>query len=332
MKQHTESIMSITTGKTFKLAIAAAALLTPILAGSNLPHMISRSARGGKPAAATPASSQYRFVTIDAPGASGTGPTGVNNTGQVSGWYFDFYFGAAGNTHGFLWQNGGLQTVDYPGASVTLLGPVTDSGLIMGEYGTETSQHAATYNTRLATWTNLPDIPGYPMNFGQGINNSGVGTGEACTGNLAVSLNCVGWTWDRGAYSFFTDPEGDPAQGGTSPEAINNAGQVVGYFLDASGVPHGFLKNGDSFTTIDPPAASFTLAYSINDRGDIVGFYGDTTGTPHGFVRGSDGQFTTFDVPGAFATFLGGTDDRRDLAGSYRDQAGNLHGFVAFKK
>jgi len=322
--------MKTQTGKTFKLAIAAAALLTPMLAGAQ-PHKIWRSAHGGEPAAATPASSQYRFVTIDAPGASGTGPTGVNNPGHVSGWYFDTFFGDAGNTHGFLWQNGAFQTVDYPGALVTLLGPVSDSGLIMGESGTETIQHAATYNTHDATWTNLPDIPGYPMNFGQGINNSGVGSGEACTGNIFVSSNCVGWTWDRGAYSFFTDPEGDPTQGGTSPEAINNAGQLVGYFLDASGVPHGFLKNGNSFTTIDPPGASFTLAYGINDRGDIVGFYFDPTGTSHGFVRGSDGQFTTFDVPGASGTALFGIDDRGDLAGGYRDQAGNLHGLVAFK-
>ena len=127
-------------------------------------------------------------------------------------------------------------------------------------------------------------------------------------------------------------PKRTQANGGTSPEAINNAGQVTGYFLDASGVPHGFLKNSDSFTTIDPPAASLTLAYGIDDRGVIVGLYVDTTGTFHGFVRGSDGQFTTFDVPGASGTALFGIDDRGDLAGGYMDQAGNMHGFVAFKK
>ena len=314
--------------KTLKLAIAAAAtLLAPMLAGADLPHQIWRSAHRGQPAAATPASSQYRFVNIDAPGALETQAIGVNNTGQVTGFYID----AAGNPHGFLWQNGGLQTVDYPGAPVTLLSAVTDWGLIIGSYGTSIP-HAATYNTHLATWTTLPDVPGRLGNVGRGINNSGVGAGSACNGNVDVALNCVGWTWDGGAYSFFTDPEADQTQLGTLANGINNIGQVVGQFQDAGSISHGFLKNGGSFTTIDVPAAVYTNATTINDRGEIVGFYFDTTGTPHGFVRGSDGQFTTFDVPGAVETFLIGNDDRGDLCGFYVDQAGNPHGFVALRK
>jgi len=315
--------------KTLKLAIAAAAaLLTPILAGANPPYQIWRSAHRGQPAPATPASSQYRLVTIDAPGAVETDAIGVNNTGQVTGFYVD----AAGNPHGFLWQNGGLQTVDHPGAPLALLGHVTDWGLIIGNYGTLTSQHAATYYTRLATWTTLPDVPGRPGNVGHGINNSGVASGGACNGNVEVPLNCVGWTWDRGAYSFFTDPEADQTQFGTLADGINNIGQVVGHFQDAGSVFHGFLKNGDRFTTIDLPAALSTYALDINDSGEIDGFYFDTTGTPHGFVRGRDGQFTTFDVPGAVETILYGNDDRGDLSGLYVDQAGNPHGFVAFRK
>jgi len=320
--------LKMQTSKALKLAIAAAAaLLTPMLAGAQ-PHKIWRSAHGGQPAHATPASSQYRFVTIDAPGAVETDATGVNNTGQVSGYYVD----AAGNPHGFLWQNGGLQTVDYPGAPLTSPGHVNDVGLIIGNYGTFTSQHAATYHTRLAIWTTLPDVAGLPVNIGHGINNSGVGAGGACNGNNDVPLNCVGWTWDGGAYSFFTDPEADQTQGGTHADGINNIGQVVGHFQDAGSIYHGFLKNGDSFTTIDVPAALSTYALDINDRGEIAGFYFDTTGTPHGFVRGRDGQFTTFDVPGAVLTILYGNDDRGDLSGLYVDQAGNPHGFVAFRK
>jgi probable HAF family extracellular repeat protein len=136
--------------------------------------------------------------------------------------------------------------------------------------------------------------------------------GEACTGNIFVNSNCVGWTWDRGAYSFFTDPEADPAQGGTSPEAINNAGQVAGYFLDASGVPHGFLKNGDSFTTIDPPAASFTLAYGIDDRGASSGFtsiqlalFMDSSGAVTGSLQLS--TFPAHPGPPSSASMIGET-------------------------
>ena len=44
----------------------------------------------------------------------------------------------------------------------------------------------------------------------------------------------------------------------TSPRhGINDAGQIVGNFVDASG-PHGFLLSGGNFTTIDVPGSSFT--------------------------------------------------------------------------
>lgn len=78
---------------------------------------------------------------------------------------------------------------------------------------------------------------------------------------------------------------------------INNVGQIVGEFIDASGVIHGFLKDGDTFTMIDVPGATRTHAFGINDVGQIVGEFFDATGGIHGFLK--DGAtLTTFDVPG----------------------------------
>jgi probable HAF family extracellular repeat protein len=52
---------------------------------------------------------------------------------------------------------------------------------------------------------------------------------------------------------------------------INNTGQIVGGFGDASGV-HGFLISDGIFTAqIDVPGASFTEVFGINDTGQIVG-------------------------------------------------------------
>jgi len=207
--------MKTQTSKTLKLAIAAAAvLLTPILAGANRPPKISKSAQRAQLAAATTASSRYWFVTIDAPDAAETFAYGVNNTRRVSGYYLD----EAGNYDGFLWQKSGMQTVDYPGAASTVLGGANDWGLVIGNYGTATTMHAATYSVVGSIWTTLPDVSGQPLNFGDGINDLGVATGAACAGDENVAVyNCVGWTWDRGAYSFFTVPEADAANGGTFP-------------------------------------------------------------------------------------------------------------------
>ena len=51
----------------------------------------------------------------------------------------------------------------------------------------------------------------------------------------------------------------------------------MGQYSDLS--CHGFLLDGDTFTTIDNPDALFAHgSRDINDRGQIVGFYDGTTG------------------------------------------------------
>jgi probable HAF family extracellular repeat protein len=68
----------------------------------------------------------------------------------------------------------------------------------------------------------------------------------------------------------------------TDAAGINNAGQIVGTFSDATGT-HGFLNTGGVFATINVPGAFVTQAFGINDAGQVVGFFGDATGT-HGFL------------------------------------------------
>ena len=55
-----------------------------------------------------------------------------------------------------------------------------------------------------------------------------------------------------------------------------------------------------TFTPIDVPGASYTVAIGINPSGQIVGIYVDSTGV-HGFLY-DRGVFTPIDVPGAFYT------------------------------
>jgi uncharacterized membrane protein len=79
---------------------------------------------------------------------------------------------------------------------------------------------------------------------------------------------------------------------------INDAGQMVGGFNDASGRAHGWTSDAiGSFTTLDAPGADFTDITGINDAGQIVGqFY--VGPTPHTFLYAA-GSFTTIDLPGA---------------------------------
>jgi parallel beta-helix repeat protein len=69
-----------------------------------------------------------------------------------------------------------------------------------------------------------------------------------------------------------------------SAYGINIAGDIVGYYSDASGSFHGFLQKNGHFTQIDYPGSPHTMAYGINDSGQIVGHFQDTNKVYHGFV------------------------------------------------
>jgi probable HAF family extracellular repeat protein len=64
------------------------------------------------------------------------------------------------------------------------------------------------------------------------------------------------------------------------------------YFAEDTGY-HGFIRDGGTVTTIDPPGAIATSVNGINDAGTVVGHYlvaGGEDGVEHGFVY-QDGQF-----------------------------------------
>src|SRR5712692_5301621 len=113
----------------------------------------------------------------------------------------------------------------------------------------------------------------------------------------------------------------------TTALGINPRGDIVGRYVDADGVAHGYLLSGDDFTSIDFPGATFTVANDINPRGDIVGFYTFADGVRHGFLL-SGSSFTSIDFPGATGTQATGISPRGDIVGPYIDAGGVSHGFL----
>jgi probable HAF family extracellular repeat protein len=106
---------------------------------------------------------------------------------------------------------------------------------------------------------------------------------------------------------------------------INARGEMVGVYVSADRVTHGFLRSGGRFKSIDYPGAALTLANNINDRGDIVGEYATTpTGPHHGFLL-SGGRFTTIDYPGSSSTAVVGIAANGDMVGLYDNPS---HGFL----
>ncbi len=118
----------------------------------------------------------------------------------------------------------------------------------------------------------------------------------------------------------------------TLPQKINERGDVVGEFIDSSGVTRGFVRFSDgSFS--DPivgpnDAFGFTEGRGINNSRTVAGDNLISDGTVHSFFL-SGGTFTEYDVPGAPQTNLLSINDAGSFTGAFDpDGSGVFQGFV----
>jgi probable HAF family extracellular repeat protein len=113
---------------------------------------------------------------------------------------------------------------------------------------------------------------------------------------------------------------------------INNNGQVVGYFFNAANAEenHGFVYNGSTYKTIDPPnSIPRTLPYGINDSGEVSGIYVDRIpNVQKGFVYNGS-TYTTIVGPEPNSTLVSGINDDGQLVGTFETQnPHSTHGLV----
>jgi hypothetical protein len=106
----------------------------------------------------------------------------------------------------------------------------------------------------------------------------------------------------------------------------NEAGQIVGYYLDSAGSGHGFLLDAlAQWSTVDYPGQVTGAASGINNLGQIAGYWMDSTGCYHGYLN-SGGAFTSYDNPNAVCsqggTFFYGINDAGQITGLYYDNSG----------
>jgi uncharacterized membrane protein len=112
-------------------------------------------------------------------------------------------------------------------------------------------------------------------------------------------------------------------------QGINDLGQIVGVYIDGSGVYHGYELSGGKYTTLDVPftGAIATFAYGINNSGEVVGGWIDSDRNGHGFTL-IGGTYASFDFPGGFDTQAFSINSAGDIVGPYNDASGIAHGFL----
>src|SRR5436189_1625675 len=118
----------------------------------------------------------------------------------------------------------------------------------------------------------------------------------------------------------------------TLPQKINERGDVVGEFIDSSGVTRGFVRfsNGSFSDPIVEPndTVGVTEGRGINNSRTVVGDYAASDGNLHGFFL-SGGTFTEYDIPGAVFTAVLAINNPADFAGTFVDGSGIQQAFVS---
>jgi hypothetical protein len=146
-----------------------------------------------------------------------------------------------------------------------------------------------------------------------------------------------GFSYGSGIFQAFVSlggtitPFSVPGASTTFADQLNRSNQVVGYYLDSSGIPHGYFRdtNGTLHFPIDPSGSTGTILFGLNDSNWVVGRYSDSSGVTHGLFFVPPNQFFTFDYPGSTFTSLNGINAQGFICGRYRDASGIEHGILA---
>jgi hypothetical protein len=302
----------------FGLALLAAEMATPALAQLNKPTIIE----------------------FDAPGAGtsayqGTVGVQINPAGLIIGYYFTG--SSTVGAYGFVrTPDGNFQSFAAPGEYLTYPQSINSKAAVAG-YSYQNAVASGFVRDPSGDLTTI-EVPGAGTGYAQGtfawnINAVGEIAGTYIDGN-SVSHGFL--RAPDGTISTFDVPgAGSGANQGTymaSYEGLSAAGAVVGWYLDANSVNHGYLRAPDgAITVFDAPGAGTganqgTFAYGVTPV--IPGVYIDGDNVMHGFVRSLGGDFTTIDVPGATGTNVQNINLLGVINGDYYDANGASHGFV----
>jgi hypothetical protein len=293
------------------------------------------------------------YDVFDVPGATATYPVSINNSGVVTGYYFE---ANPFQPRGFVRDRSGNVAV-FEGVPAG----INDAGVVVGySYdGAGLRGFLRSHDGTMIRFDVPQPVPNAPAaGFAVAINNAGdiAGylipcpicdtyrafvrdrSGEIATffvpkGLMATGINARGdvtghtapyyysedgFIRDRdGTLTMFSVPGARAIGPRAYPVGINNRGDVAGHYHDANfNRMRGFVRDRKGKISVfdAAPNASSTRTAGINEPGDVTGDFDDATG-PHNFLRDQRGNITVFDVPNAFTARSRCINNQGDVTG-----------------
>jgi uncharacterized membrane protein len=286
---------------------------------------------------------QFSYAPIRVPGAVETQARGINNNGEIVGFYktvacTDINLEVPScNTKGFKYVNGTYVKLMVPNSTSTAIMGVNDLGDLVGVYtNSDNSRHGFIwYHQNVVKTIDDANSSGF-FTVPFGINKAGTVVGGLWAGSDAEG----GWIWVNGKFSTMDPVAPNPAGPCCwSVDGISNNGIISGHVFQAD-FNQAWLKDGtDEDFYMDIPTGnggSDTFGTALNSATDIIG-YDSRRGWFAKHIELNEGpddsnevapSFITVQYPGCGISIPFGINDARGIVGTCADSTGT-HGFLA---
>jgi len=208
-----------------------------------------------------------------------------------------------------------------PGAVQTNAGGINNTGVIVGQYE-DKNLVLHGFILQGKKLTKLDDPNG--TSGTTGASNLALDGPIAVVGTYTSSKTgaAVGFLYKGGKFTDIPGPAGATA---SSASAINDSGDIVGDYVDAKSVTHGFLLKKGKYTTLDPPGSLGTVATGVDKKDNVVMYWVNSGGTDESaYYNGK--TYKTINVPGETDSIATDINTAGDITYQVIDSAGNDHG------